>query len=304
MSTKLNIISGFLGAGKTTFLKKIIPSLEGKIVVIENEFGSVGIDGDMLKDKLPVREINAGCICCSVVQDFKKAIEELTLEYRPNQILIEPSGVGSLSDILKICKRLTTNPELDIKINHLITIVDVSAFDDYLENFGGFYLDQIKNAGIIFLSHYEKMDALEVKRIISIIRHKNPDAFILEEDWISYDGDRLVEIMETIESYQSFEIKNTSIAPANKAFGSLAITDPRGFSVAEIDGLLESLRSRDMGYILRAKGLLKLETNEFIIFNYTPQHQSWDYIKEPKDSRAVVIGTGLKIKKIKELFHR
>lgn len=302
MSTKITIISGFLGAGKTTFLKKIIPSLVGKTVVIENEFGSVGIDGDLLNDRLPVREINAGCICCSVVQDFKKAVEELTLEYRPNQILIEPSGVGCLSDILKICIRLATNPVLDIKINHLVTIVDVRAFDDYIENFGGFYLDQIKNANIIFLSHFEKIASSDLERIISIIQLKNPEAFILEEDWISYDGDRLVEIMEATEGKQRSVLKGNPLAAANIVFGSFAFTKPKRFTSAEVDRLLESLKHRELGYILRAKGILELETNEAIIFNYTPHHQSWDYIRETKDCRAVVIGTGLNTTKLKELF--
>ena len=304
MSTNINIVSGFLGAGKTTFLKRIIPKLEGKTVVIENEFGSVGIDGDLLSDKLPVREINAGCICCSVVQDFKKAIEELTLEYRPNQILIEPSGVGSLSDILKVCKKLSANSELDIKINHLITIVDVSAFKDYVENFGGFYLDQIKNAGIIFLSHFDKMEASEVEGVISAIRLNNSTALIVEEDWISYDAEGLIEILEANKNYEIAFEEGTSISPANKVFNSFSVTNPKIFTEVEIDNMLVALKDRDKGYILRAKGVLELESNEFINFNYTPHHYSWEYLKKPKTCKVAVIGSKLNNKKISALFQR
>ncbi len=303
MSIHINIISGFLGAGKTTFLKKIIPNIKGKIVLIENEFGDVGIDGDLLADQLPIREIYAGCICCSVVQDLKKAIEELVLEYRPDHIFIEPSGVGSLSDIVRACKRISENFDIDLKIDQLITIVDVSAFDDYLEDFGEFYLDQIQNANVIFLSHFDEKSKDEIEKIISKIRSINPNGFIFNEEWDSYDGEKIIEILNTMKSCEAdFNKKSISI-PADKVFSTISIESPRIFSEKEIDKVLASLNNKEYGVILRAKGILKLDNKQFIHFDFTPHHHHWEYLKECKETKVAVIGSNLKNQKVLECFH-
>lgn len=302
MTTYINIISGFLGAGKTTFLKKIIPNMEGKVVLIENEFGDIGIDGDLIPKELPIKEIYAGCICCSVVQDFAKAIEELTVQYNPNHILIEPSGVGSLSDIIKICKRISKKSDLDIKINHLITIVDAKAFDDYLESFGGFYLDQIRNAQIIFLSHLKEMAPKVIERIISQIRAYNPTVFICEEDWYSYDGEEIIETLNTINSCKDNIIRKSKLIPANKMFGTFSIANPRISPENEIEKMLVSLRAQENGSIFRAKGILELDTKKFVLFNFTPHHYHWEYIEECKETKVVVIGSDLNKEKILEWF--
>lgn len=302
MSINVNIISGFLGAGKTTFLKKVIPNMEGKIALIENEFGDIGIDGDLINDKLPIREIYAGCICCSLVQDFKKSIEELVLEYRPNHILIEPSGVGSLSDIVKVCKKIFENSQLDIRINHLITIVDVSAFDDYLENFGKFYLDQIQNAHIIFLSHLDEVDEKEVEKVISKIKSNNEKAFILKDEWYSYDGEKIVEILNTIEGCEIALKEKNSLMPAGKIFSTLSVANPRIFSEKELDKILASLKDKEYGFILRAKGILELDTKQFVYFDFTPHHYHWEYTEECKGTKIAIIGSGLKKQKILQCF--
>lgn len=304
MSTNINIISGFLGVGKTTFLKKIIPHMNGKIALIENEFGSVGIDGDLIDDKLPIKEISAGCICCSVINDFEKAIEELTLSYKPDHILIEPSGVASLSDITKICKKICDSSQLGIKIRHLITIVDISTFDDYFEEFGNFYLDQIRNAHIIFLSHFDEMDDQEVEKVISKIRSNNQSAFILKEEWYSYGGDKIIEILNTIQDCEIDYKKQPVCMPANRVFSTLSVVNPRFFSEAEIEKMLVALNDKEWGFIIRAKGILELNTNQFIHFNFTPQHYHWEYIEGPREPKATIIGCNLNNERILEWFQK
>ncbi|AOY77501.1 CobW family GTP-binding protein [Clostridium formicaceticum] len=304
MSTKISIISGFLGAGKTTFLKKIIPNMEGKTALIENEFGNVGIDGDLMDDQLPIKEIYAGCICCSVVQDFKKAIEALALEYRPDHILIEPSGVGSLSDIVKVCSKLSEKPHMGISIHQLITIVDVSAFDDYLESFGAFYLDQIRNAHIIFLSHFDKLNHEEVEKIISKIRLNNPTAFILKEDWYGYDGEKIIEILNTVENCSVDPKEKSILSPASRMFATFSIVSPRVFSEDELNSLLISLKNKEYGSILRAKGILELDSKRFVHFDFTPHHYHWKYLEENKQTKVAVIGSNLNKEKIAEGFQQ
>lgn len=303
MTINIDIISGFLGAGKTTFLKKIIPAMKGKIVLIENEFGDIGVDGDLLQDKLPIREIYAGCICCSLVQDFKKAIEELAVQYTPDHILIEPSGVGSLSDIIVVCKKISKNFHIDININHLITIVDVSAFDDYSENFGGFYLDQIQNANIILLSHLDKINHSEIEKIISKIRLNNQTAFILKEEWHSYTGEEIIEILDTINSCEIYSKEKSVLMPANKIFSTFSVINPRIFLEKEMDKIPDLLKNMEYGFVLRAKGILELSTNKFVYFDFTPYHYQWDYIEECKKTKVAFIGSNLRNQKILEWFH-
>lgn len=302
MSIDISIISGFLGAGKTTFLKKIIPGMEGKTALIENEFGDIGIDGDLISDNLPIREIYAGCICCSLVQDFKKSIEELVMQYRPDRILIEPSGVGNLSDVVRACKKISENPQLDIRINQLITIVDASAFEDYLEIFGEFYLDQIQNAHIIFLSHLDKTEDKEIEKVISKIRLNNEKAFILKENWYSYNGEQIIEILNTIKSCETnLEGKALSV-PANKVFGTLSLASPKVFSEEELDNMLVSLKDKEYGFVLRAKGILELNTRQFVYFDFTPHHYHWEYTEECKETKVAVIGSNLEKEKILKCF--
>ncbi len=301
MTTHINIISGFLGAGKTTFLKKILPYMKGKIALIENEFGDIGIDGDLIQDDLPIKEIYAGCICCSVVQDLVIAIEELTLEHRPDHIFIEPSGVGSLSDIIKVCRGISKKVNIDIKINHLITIVDVSAFNDYLEDFGTFYLDQIQNANIIFLSCFDKIDHIEIEKIVTQIRIYNHEAVILKDDWYAYQGEEIISILNTIKSEIVSKEQSEGI-PANKIFSSLSFADTKIFSQEELDILLSTLKDKKFGFIIRAKGFIELSTKQFAYFNFTPHHYHWEYIEGCRGAKVVVIGSNLNNIKILQRF--
>jgi len=302
VSININVISGFLGVGKTTLIKKIIPAMKGRIVLIENEFGDVGIDGNLIPGEFPIKEINSGCICCSVAKDFQSAIEELAEIFNPDEILIEPSGVASLSDIVRICRRVSAQDQLEISIKRQITIVDVSAFNDDLENFGAFYLDQIQNAHIILLSYYDYLNSEDGEKVIAQIRSLNQTAFILKEDWFSYDGEKLMEILEAIEGCEIESKENTVLLPAHKMFRTFSIDCPRIFTQGELDQLLASLQDQEYGFIFRAKGILELDTNQCIHFDFTPYHTSWTYLDGSQFGKVVVIGSDLNLDKISALF--
>ena len=192
---KVDIISGFLGAGKTTLIKKLFASSfkKEKIALIENEFGEIGIDGAFLKESgINIKEINSGCICCSLVGNFEKSLVELIETYSPTRIIIEPSGVGKLSDIIKACQ----NSGADIKINIVCTVVDGGKCKMYIKNFGEFYIDQIREANTILLS---KTDKLSEEKIISAceqIKEFNPTVTIITTPISELDGDMLLENLE------------------------------------------------------------------------------------------------------------
>ncbi|HCO74090.1 MAG TPA: GTP-binding protein [Clostridium sp.] len=303
MGTNINIISGFLGCGKTTFLNKVIPNMQGSNALIENEFGNIGIDGDLIQHSLPIKEIYSGCICCTVKENFNKALEELVIDYKPDNIFIEPSGVGSLSDILKVCNRVSLNSTLNIKIKDVITIVDVYSFNDYSENFGSFYLDQIENAQMIFLSHFENLVDSEVEEIIEKISLINPKATIFKEPWISLSGEEIVETINSMESYE-IELKDRpAFLAANKMFETFSIDKLRAFSEKEIDKILLSLNQQEYGFIVRAKGIVQLSTKKLVYFDYTPHNYHWEYLETVKTTKVTVIGSNLDKKKIVGIFY-
>lgn len=303
MGTNINIISGFLGCGKTTFLNKVISNMQGSNALIENEFGNIGIDGDLIQHSLPIKEIYSGCICCTVKENFNKALEELVIDYKPDNIFIEPSGVGSLSDILKVCNRVSLNSTLNIKIKDVITIVDVDSFNDYSENFGSFYLDQIENAQMIFLSHFENLVDSEVEESIEKISLINPKATIFKEPWISLSGEEIVETINSMESYD-IELKDRpAFLAANKMFQTFSIDKLRAFSEEEIDKILLSLNQQEYGFIVRAKGIVQLSTKKLVYFDYTPHHYHWEYLETVKITKVTVIGSNLDKKKIVGIFY-
>nr|WP_279279235.1 GTP-binding protein [Sporotomaculum syntrophicum] len=269
--------------------------------MLENEFGDVGIDADIIQEELPIKEIYGGCICCSLAQDFQTAIKELLLEYHPDQILIEPSGVASLADIIKACRSVAEHPQLESCINHVITIVDVGAFDACLESFGGFYLDQIINARTILLSHFNKINAGEAKQIIARIRSLNSNAFILKEDWLTYEGDKLLEIFEATGNWEVSMLEIPFSHTLNE-FETFSISRPRNYSVPDLEQMLTALNNHEYGFIVRAKGILELNTGELIHFNFTPQYCNWEYLEEPKQVKVIAIGNDINQKKIAALF--
>ena len=195
--TKIDIISGFLGAGKTTFIKKLLEeAIAGEqVVLIENEFGEIGIDGGFLKDAgIEIREMNSGCICCSLVGDFGTSLKEVLNTYHPDRILIEPSGVGKLSDVVKAV--VDVSADMEVELNSAVTIVDAAKCKMYMKNFGEFFNNQIENAGTIVLSRTDITDAAKVQKDVDMLREKNRDAVIITTPLAELSGAQLLEIIE------------------------------------------------------------------------------------------------------------
>jgi G3E family GTPase len=197
--TKVDIISGFLGAGKTTLISKLLKeALNGEqVVLIENEFGEIGIDGGFLKDSgVEIREMNSGCICCSLVGDFGTSLKEVVDKYHPDRIIIEPSGVGKLSDVIKAVKDL--HIENEIKLNSASTVADASKCKVYMKNFGEFFNNQIEHAGTIILSRTQNISAEKLNKAIELIRQLNPNAHIITTPWDDIEGAQILGAMENV----------------------------------------------------------------------------------------------------------
>jgi G3E family GTPase len=213
--TKITIFSGFLGAGKTTLIKKLIK--EGyngeKLVLIENEFGQIGIDGGFLKDAgIEITEMNSGCICCSLVGDFGKALVQVLEEYKPDRIIIEPSGVGKLSDVIKAVQAIGSD---DAILNSYTTVVDAAKCKMYMKNFGEFFNDQVENAATIILSHTSSAGDAKCQKCIELIREHNADAVIVATSWDKIDGKDILAAMErenTLEA-QMQKLKDEEACP-------------------------------------------------------------------------------------------
>lgn len=194
--TNIDIFSGFLGAGKTTLIRKLIEeAYKGeKIVLIENEFGEIGIDGGFLKDAgIEINEMNSGCICCTLVGDFSKAIEKVIGEFKPDRILIEPSGVGKLSDVILAIKNLKDDR---IYLNSFTTIVDGRRYEMYAKNFGEFYNNQVEHANTVIISHAQDLDAKQIDKAVNKIRELNKEAAVITTDWDELDGSVILKTME------------------------------------------------------------------------------------------------------------
>ena len=195
--TKIDIISGFLGAGKTTFIKKLLEeAISGEqVVLIENEFGQIGIDGGFLKDAgIEIREMNSGCICCSLVGDFGTSLKEVLTKYKPDRVIIEPSGVGKLSDVMKAVRDVAATVE--VELNSAVTVVDASKCKMYMKNFGEFFNNQVENAGTIVLSRTDVVDEGKVHKAVEMLREHNQAAAIVTTPCSSLTGEQLLEIIE------------------------------------------------------------------------------------------------------------
>ena len=201
--TKIDIISGFLGAGKTTLIKKLITEAYAgeKLVLIENEFGEIGIDGGFLADAgVQVNEMNSGCICCSLVGDFGKALKQVLTDYAPDRILIEPSGVGKLSDVIRAVQGVEMEGAV---LNGFTTVVDAGKCKMYMRNFGEFFNDQVENAGCIILSHTDVASAKKVEEAVTLLREHNPTAVIVTTHWGELSGAQLLEAVERTDTLKA-----------------------------------------------------------------------------------------------------
>ena len=198
--TKIDIVSGFLGAGKTTLIKKLLAeAFQGeKLVLIENEFGEISIDGGFLKDSgVQISEMSSGCICCSLVGDFNKALKDVHQQFAPDRILIEPSGVGKLSDVI-VAVENTVKDVPDMKLNSFVTVADATKVKVYMKNFGEFYNNQIESAGTIILSRTQKLSQEKLEAAVALLREKNPNAAILTTPWDVLDGKTILSAIEKV----------------------------------------------------------------------------------------------------------
>ena len=216
--TKIDIFSGFLGAGKTTLIKKLIKeSFAGqKVVLIENEFGEIGIDGGFLKESgIQINELNAGCICSSLVGDFRTALQQVVEQYHPDRIVIEPSGVGKLSDVTRAVEGVAEH--LDVQLNSFVTVADVNKVKMYMKNFGEFYDDQISHASCILLSRTQNATEEKIAAAVALLREKNPTATIVTTPWDALTGEQILKAMSTKDDFKAELIEMAAKANAEHA---------------------------------------------------------------------------------------
>ncbi|MBL4937531.1 GTP-binding protein [Clostridium sp. YIM B02515] len=314
MKVKIDVFSGFLGAGKTTLIKKLINEsfYKEKVVVIENEFGEIGIDGSILKtSNIEVKEINAGCICCSIAGDFKKAVKEVIDKYRPVRIIIEPSGVAKLSEILSAC----SSAELKglIEVDMVITVIDVLKYDMYIKNFGEFYKNQIMNAKTVVLSRTQKINSDKLLSIKENISSLNNRAFVVTTPWDKLSGQKISELNDK-KSVQnevnlikrasgSLGLRASAGHKGNDVFQTISFETPKAFSSKLLKNYLDKANeNKAYGTILRAKGIVQVENEEWIQFDYVPGEFEMRKTAPDYSGRLCVIGVDLNKENIKRLF--
>ena len=331
---KIDIISGFLGAGKTTLIKKLIAeAFEGeKLVLIENEFGEIGIDGGFLKEAgIQITEMNSGCICCSLVGDFGEALKEVLTKYSPDRVIIEPSGVGKLSDVVKAVKNIGD----EVQINSTATVVDASKCMMYMKNYGEFYNNQIEYAGTVILSRTQNVSADKLDACLKMIREKNEEASIITTPWDDIQGKNIVEAMEKVNSLEKELLEEhehhhdgecgcghhhdhdhhdhehdhdgecgCGHHHADDVFTSWGVETAHKFTEEELTEILHKLaETKDYGDVLRAKGIVAAAEGEWFHFDLVPEETEIRRGAADFTGRICVIGADLKEDAIKELFH-
>ena len=316
---KIDIISGFLGPGKTTLIKKLIAeAFEGeKLVLIENEFGEIGIDGGFLKEAgIQITEMNSGCICCSLVGDFGEALKEVLTKYSPDRVIIEPSGVGKLSDVVKAVKNIGD----EVQINSTATVVDASKCKMYMKNYGEFYNNQIEYAGTVILSRTQNVSADKLDACLKMIREKNEEASIITTPWDDIQGKNIVEAMEKVNSLEKELLEEHEHHHdgecgcghhhdhhhhhADDVFTSWGVETAHKFTEEELTEILHKLaETKDYGDVLRAKGIVAAAEGEWFHFDLVPEETEIRRGAADFTGRICVIGADLKEDAIKELFH-
>ena len=377
--TKIDIISGFLGAGKTTLIKKLIKeALSGqKLVLIENEFGEIGIDGGFLKEAgIEITEMNSGCICCTLVGDFGTVLRDVITKYEPDRIIIEPSGVGKLSDVIKAVEDVKKDFDT-VELNSFIAVVDAGKTTMYMKNFGEFFNDQIENANTIVLSRTGKTSESKLEKAVAAIKEHNDKAVIITTDWDSLTGEQILETMEkaagevkdllfTNEELESCEHHHHHDHDheeghecgcghhhdhdheeghecgcghhhehdheedhecgcghhhehdheeghkcgcghhhhhADEVFDSWGVTTPKRFTKEALNKILDTLAwGNGLGIILRAKGIVQSEGDEWLEFDLTPGEFEVRTGSPDVTGKLCVIGSRLKKDEIQKLF--
>ncbi len=254
--TKIHIVSGFLGSGKTTLIKKIIKKLDGKKVIIENEFGEVGIDGEVIgRENYDVIELAQGCICCSMKTDFEEAILSILNDYSPEHIIIEPTGIGMLSHVLSILKIKEIRDRC--LVISPITIVDTLDYFEQLDNFGGFFTDQIENAGTLVFSKVQMMEVDNLHKIVDSVRELNKEAEIISCDWDDFDDldyNSLINMQFDLEKNRTSNIESTS--EISDGIQSISIKSPKKFRKNELENMLKEISKDKYGIVIRSKGFI------------------------------------------------
>ena len=323
---KIDIISGFLGAGKTTLIKKLLQdAFKGQqVVLIENEFGEIGIDGGFLKDAgIEIKEMNSGCICCSLVGDFGTALKEVVEKYHPDRIVIEPSGVGKLSDVIHAVENLHLEADGEVKLNSAVTVVDVLKCKMYLKNFGEFFKNQVEAAGTIILSRTDTKKATpeKIEAAIELIRELNPDATIITTPVEDLGGQKILDTIEGMKidlshveedhnheghehhhdhgegctcGCHDHEGHHHHHHHADEVFTSWGKETVRKYSREEIEKILKTLSEDDSyGMILRAKGMLESEDGVWTYFDMVPEEVDIRKGSAEYTGRICVIGSKL-----------
>lgn len=324
--TKVDIISGFLGAGKTTFIKELISKVyeEEKIVLIENEFGEIGIDSRFMQDcGIEVTEMNSGCICCTLVGDFARSLKQVTDTYHPDKIIIEPSGVGKLSDVAKAVADMAE--EAQVEIGNLITVVDGKKVKMYMKNFGEFYNNQIEHADTIVVSRTQFMDEKKLKECVELIREKNSEAAVITTSWEELSGDMIEaalkksrdlkkELVEEHEHHHHHEHDEECHCHehhhhhhehhhADEVFTSWGIETVRRFSRAELEDALKLLSmTHDLGTVLRSKGIVQCDNGSWMEFDMVPEETEIRECGADYIGRVCVIGTELEEEELNKIF--
>ena len=336
--TKIDIISGFLGAGKTTLIKKLLQeALNGqKVVLIENEFGEIGIDGGFLKDAgIQITEMNSGCICCSLVGDFGAALKKVVEQYHPDRIIIEPSGVGKLSDV--IAAVMNVAGEIDLDLNSFVTVADATKCKMYMKNFGEFYNNQVESANTIILSRTQGMKEEKLAQAVSMIQEKNAKAKIITTPWDELTGEQILAVMEQGHSLAE-ELMEEAMKlheeeehehhhdhdehgeectcgchdhdhhhhhhhHADEVFTSWGKETPRKYTKEELDEILVKLSEEtEFGIILRAKGMLPAADGTWLYFDLVPGEYEIRNGAPDYTGRLCVIGSKMDTDKLEKLF--
>ena len=335
--TKIDIVSGFLGAGKTTLIKKLLAeAFPGeKLVLIENEFGEISIDGGFLKDSgVQISEMSSGCICCSLVGDFNKALKDVHEQFHPDRILIEPSGVGKLSDVI-VAVENTVKDVPDMKLNSFVTVADATKVKIYMKNFGEFYNNQIESAGTIILSRTQRLSQEKLEAAVALLREKNPNAAILTTPWDQLDGMTILSAIEKVSladellahmraEHEADEAEHEHEHHhhhdgeecddphcgchhhhhhADEVFTSWGTETVKAYSEAELEHILTALDSGEYGAILRAKGIVAAaDGGQWLHYDFVPEEHQVRRGPADYTGRICVIGSQLKEDKLSQLF--
>lgn len=325
MGVKIDIVSGFLGAGKTTLIKKLLKEklFSEKVVLIENEFGEIGIDGGIFKNSgIEIKEMNSGCICCSLVGDFTSSLREVFKKYGPDRVIIEPSGVGKLSGVIEACRRF--GKEADARLNMVVAVVDAIKYRMFVSNFGEFFQDQIDNAGTIILSRTQSIDQERLLYAVKDIQKHNNRANIITTPWDRISAETIIataqrddgnsletELIKKVKlKVKGADFQRAGHGPghmhnhgADEVFSTWSVETPRLFSE---DGLGQALRELNntgrYGNVLRAKGIIPVANGEWVQFDFVPGEIEIKPFEPDYTGRICVIGRDINSQELQRLF--